>query len=389
MKLIYLFISIVLLQSCKSQTVKQTVNNNIQTGATQTQLYLPELRGKSVALVVNHTSTIGNTHLADSLIALGIRVKTIFAPEHGFRGTADAGEHVSNGKDSKTGLPIISLYGQNRKPTAQQLANIDVVVFDIQDVGARFYTYISTLLYVMEACAENQKTCLVLDRPNPNGHYVDGPVLDTKYKSFVGIVPIPIVHGCTIGELAQMFNGEGWLAKQQKCNLKIITCQHYTHQTPYSPPIAPSPNLPNIQAMLLYPSICLFEPTDISVGRGTDQQFQVIGGPSSNYGKYSFTPVDKPGAMNPVNEGKICYGYDLRQVDAYKMKLSLHYLLELYAKSPQKDIFFASASFFDKLAGTDLLRKQIVAGMSENDIRQTWQEDLNKYKKMREKYLLY
>ncbi|MCU0471084.1 MAG: DUF1343 domain-containing protein [Arcicella sp.] len=364
-------------------------SKNPKTGAEQTNLYVSDLKGKTVALVVNHTSTIGSTHLADSLVALGIKIKTIFAPEHGFRGTADAGEHVTNGIDKKTGLPIVSLYGSNKKPSAAQLEGIDVVIFDIQDVGTRFYTYTSTMHYVMEACAEQGKQLLILDRPNPNGHYVDGEVLNKNFASFVGLNTIPVVHGCTVGELAQMINGEGWLAGNEKCDLKIIKCLNYKHSTAYTPPIAPSPNLPNLQSMLLYPSICFFEGTVVSVGRGTDKQFQVIGSPNPKNGSFTFTPIDKPGANNPPQEGKLCYGLDLSTVNARTNEINLKYLLDFYQKSEDKTKFFSSPSFFDKLAGSDSLRKQIIAGVSEKQIRASWKKNLDQYKDTRKKYLLY
>ncbi|MEA5461312.1 DUF1343 domain-containing protein [Arcicella sp. LKC2W] len=364
-------------------------NKNLKTGAEQTNLYISDLKSKTVALVVNHTSTIGKTHLADSLISLGIKIKTIFAPEHGFRGTADAGEHVKNGIDKKTGLPIVSLYGSNKKPSAAQLEGIDIVIFDIQDVGTRFYTYTSTMHYVMEACAEQTKELLILDRPNPNGHYVDGEVLNKKFASFVGLNTIPVVHGCTVGELAQMINGEGWLGGNKKCNLKVIKCLNYNHSMPYSPPIAPSPNLPNLQSMLLYPSICFFEGTVVSVGRGTDKQFQVIGSPNPKNGSFTFKPEDKAGATNPPQEGKLCYGLDLSKINARSSKINLKYVIDFYNNSEDKTKFFSSPSFFDKLAGSDSLRKQIIAGVSEQQIRASWKNDLDKYKAIRKKYLIY
>lgn len=359
-------------------------------GCENTAAYLPDLKGKNVALVVNHTTIFSNRqHLADSLVSLGVKIKIIFAPEHGFRGDASAGEKISNGVDAKTGVAIASLYGANRKPSAAQLKDIDVVIFDIQDVGVRYYTYPSTMHYVMEACAENGKKCIVLDRPNPNGHYIAGPVLDRKFASFVGMNPVPIVHGLTSGELAQMINGEGWLAKGVKCDLKVVTCQKYNHQTVYDLPIAPSPNLPNRQSILLYPSICFFEGTEISVGRGTDSQFQVIGGTNPSYGKYTFTPTDKPGAINPPNEGKVCYGLDLTKINAYKEGLTLKYVIGMYQKAPDKNKFFTSPTFFDKLAGTDRIRTMIVAGKTEKEIVATWQNELKAFKEMRKKYLLY
>ena len=361
----------------------------LKTGAEQTNLYVSDLNGKTIALVVNHTSMIGKMHLADSLLSLGIKIKMIFAPEHGFRGTADAGEHVENGIDKKTGLPIVSLYGNNKKPSAAQLEGIDVVIFDIQDVGARFYTYTSTMHYVMEACAEQSKKLLILDRPNPNGHYVDGQVLDKKFASFVGLNPVPVVHGCTVGELAQMINGEGWLVGNKKCNLQIVKCLGYKHSTPYNPPIATSPNLPNLQSMLLYPSICFFEGTDVSVGRGTDKQFQVIGSPNLKNGSFTFTPEDKPGAKNPPQKGKLCHGEDLSKIDARNQAFTLKYVIDYYKKSDNKAKFFSSPSFFDKLAGSDTTRKQIIAGMTETQIRASWKADLDNYKTIRKKYLLY
>jgi len=359
-------------------------------GCENTAAYLPDLKGKNVALVVNHTTIFSNhQHLADSLLSLGIKIKIIFAPEHGFRGDVSAGEKIANGVDAKTGVPIASLYGANRKPSAAQLKDIDVVIFDIQDVGVRYYTYPSTMHYVMEACAENGKKCLILDRPNPNGHYVAGPVLDKKFASFVGMNPVPVVHGLTSGELAQMINNEGWLASGKKCDLMVVACQHYNHKTPYILPIAPSPNLPNQQSVLLYPSICLFEGTEISVGRGTDTQFQVIGGTNPSYGSFTFTPVDKPGAINPPNKGKMCYGLDLTKINAQKEGFTLKYVIEMYQKSPDKSKFFTSPSFFDKLAGTDTIRKMIIEGKSEKDICASWEIDLKAFKELRKKYLIY
>lgn len=374
--------------ACSPKTIAQRPSARLRLGIERTETYLPLLAGKRVGLVVNHTSVFPNgRHLADSLLACGIKISTIFAPEHGFRGEASAGEHISNGKDLKTGLPIVSLYGANRKPTSGQLQDIDVVVFDIQDVGARFYTYTSTLHYVLEACGEQQKTCLVLDRPNPNGHYTDGPVLEPKFASFVGLNPVPIVHGCTVAELARMIIGEGWVST--KPDLRPIACENYTHATRYELPVAPSPNLPNAQSIRLYPSICLFEPTVVSVGRGTDMQFQVIGGPDKALGRFQFTPADKPGAMNPVNEGKTCYGLDLRKAKVADNQLNMSYLIDFYRKYADKKKFFMSASFFDKLAGTDQLRQQLESGATEAAIRKSWQPGLEAYRAIRKKYLLY
>ena len=358
-------------------------------GAAQFSAYLPSLQGKNVALVVNHTSVVGKTHLADTLLSLGVSVKKIFAPEHGFRGTADAGAHIDNEVDKKTGLALISLYGKHKKPTVEDLQGIDVVIFDIQDVGARFYTFSSTLHYVLEACAENQKPLLVLDRPNPNGHYVDGPVLEKAQASFVGLNPIPVVHGCTLGELARMINGEGWLANSAKASLNVIPVSNYTHASPVHVAIAPSPNLPNDQSIALYPSLCLFEGTNVSVGRGTDLQFQVAGTNISGLGDYTFTPVPKPGAMDPPLKGQTCYGFNLSTLPARSLGFSLKYLLYFYQKSGLGEKFFTSPSFFDKLAGTDSLRLAIIAGKSEKEIRDSWEPGLVQYRKMRQNYLLY
>lgn len=383
-----ILLSLTLLSFIACATVKKEAKP-LKTGAEQTNLYHPLLQGKTVALVVNHTSMIRNTHLADSLISLGVKIKTIFAPEHGFRGTADAGEHVANGVDKKTGIAIVSLYGANKKPTPAQLEGIDIVIFDIQDVGVRFYTYTSTMHYVMEACAENGKAVLILDRPNPNGHYVDGPVLDKKFASFVGLNPVPVVHGCTVGELATMINEEGWLKNEVKANLTVIKCLNYKHSMPYTLPIAPSPNLPNLQAILLYPSICFFEGTEVSVGRGTDKQFQVIGSVNPKNGSFTFTPEDKPGAKNPPLKGKLCYGLDLRQVDARKQGFTIKYVLDFYQKAEDKNKFYINTASFDRLVGSDNLRKQMADGLTETEIRKTWQKDLDSYKALRKKYLLY
>jgi uncharacterized protein YbbC (DUF1343 family) len=359
----------------------------LRTGAEQLNVLLPMLRGKNIALVVNHTAVIGKSHLADTLRASGITIKKIFAPEHGFRGTADAGEHVKDGVDKKTGLPVVSLYGSNKKPTAAQLADADLVVFDIQDVGVRFYTYISTLHYVMEACAENNKKLIVLDRPNPNGSYVDGPVLEPAFKSFVGMHTIPVVHGLTIGELAGMINGEGWLEGGKKCTLEVLKLKNWKHADPYSLPIKPSPNLPNDQSIRLYPSLCFFEGTVISVGRGTQTPFQIIGHPLLKDMPYNFTPVSIEGmAKNPPHENKVCYGLDLRTAPV-PPRLDLQYLIDLYNAYPDKEKYFNN--FFDKLAGNATLKQQIKDGLSEGDIRDSWESDLDGYRKLRAKYLLY
>lgn len=361
-------------------------------GAERLDQYLTLLKGKSVGLVVNQTSVVGNTHLLDTLLSFGIDVQFVFAPEHGFRGTADAGEHVKNGVDPKTKTAIVSLYGDNKKPNAGQLKDLDILVFDIQDVGVRFYTYISTLQYVMEACAENKKPLLILDRPNPNGHYVDGPVLDTQYRSFVGMQPIPVVHGMTIGEYAKMLNGEKWLSKKVQCTITVIPCLNYNHKIFYSLPVKPSPNLPNMTAIYLYPSICFFEGTDhVSLGRGTDKPFQIYG---SNLFPtilpYSFTPKSVDGAKNPPLLDKTCYGYDLSTTPLdtlRKQKFTLNYLLNAYKLSKDKNKFFNS--FFMKLAAKASLGVQIEKGMNEKTIKATWKTQLAKFKAIRKKYLLY
>lgn len=374
-----------LLTSCYGQPSQAPVEE-IETAASQLDLYLPLLEGKSVALIVNQTSLIDNTHLVDTLLSRGVTIKKVFAPEHGFRGEADAGETIKSAVDVKTGLPIISLYGKNKKPTAEQIADIDIIIFDIQDVGTRFYTYISTMHYAMEACAENSKKMLILDRPNPNGHYVDGPILEPEFASFVGMHPIPVVHGLTVGELALMINGEKWLKGQKTCEVEIIKVKNYTHDSSYVLPVRPSPNLPNQQSVLLYPSICFFEGTPGSLGRGTDFPFQVIGFPDPVYGTFEFTPVSKPGATSPPNEGKKCYGVDLRN-ETVPNELDLQYLIYFYNKSPRKDAFFTD--YFKLLAGTEKLQKQISSGMSEEKIKETWKKPLENYNLMREKYLLY
>jgi len=361
---------------------------NIKLGVDRLDILLPKIKDKKVALVVNQTSLQSNsTHLLDALLSEKINIVKIFAPEHGFRGDADAGETIVDGKDSKTGIAVISLYGKNYKPTATQLNDIDIVLFDIQDVGTRFYTYISTMHYVMEACAENNKQCIVTDRPNPND-FIDGPVLNLKYRSFVGMHPIPVVHGLTVGELAQMINGEGWLKNNVKCDLLVIPMEGWQHGQPYILPVKPSPNLPNSQSIGLYPSLCFFEATNVSVGRGTDFPFQVIGAPSKKYGQFSFTPRSTPGAKNPLNLNKTCYGKDLREYET-KKKIELHFLIDFYKKSGQGAAFFTNPKFMDLLAGTSTLRTQIINGYSEDRIRKSWEKDINVYKTIRERYLLY
>jgi len=368
-------------------------DSNVIVAANQTELYLPLLEGKRVGIVANQTSVIFKNksyiHLIDSLLLLNINVKKVFSPEHGFRGTADAGEEVKDGLDIKTGLPLISLYGDNKKPKHEQLKDLDIVVFDIQDVGVRFYTYISTLHYIMEACAEANIPVIILDRPNPNGTYVDGPTLDIKNKSFLGMHPIPLVHGMTIGEYAQMINGEHWLENGIQCSITLIPVKNYTHQTSYSLPIRPSPNLPNDQAIALYPSLGLFEGTNINAGRGTEFQFQRYGAPflDKNAFKFTYTPIENFGAKNPKHKGKLCYGEDLKDENVER-KVSLKWLIKSYNNSTEKSLVFNKENF-TLHAGTDQLQKQIEAGLSEDDIKASWQDDLKRFKKIREKYLIY
>lgn len=368
---------------------------NIQNGADQIKTLISLINNKRIALVANQTSLVGSTHLLDTLCSLGQRPVALFAPEHGFRGKADAGETVKDGKDVKTGTPIISLYGKNKKPSATALADIDMIVFDIQDVGARFYTYISTLYYVMQACAENGKELVVLDRPNPCD-YVDGPILKKEYKSFVGMLPIPVLHGCTMGELAGMINGEGWLGNNMKCNYSVIKIKGWKHGDPYSLPVKPSPNLPNDQSIALYASLCLFEATSVSVGRGTYFPFQVIGSPLLPKDKYpfSFTPKALEGFdKNPLHKNTECHGIDLRNTDAKQLNgFSLKYVIEMYnefKKMNKSESFLTRPKWFDLLMGTNQVRLDMLNGKSEKEIRSAWLEDLNKYKEMRKKYMLY
>jgi uncharacterized protein YbbC (DUF1343 family) len=371
-----------------AQLVSDGTSTSVVVGASQLDVLLPKLKDKRVALVVNYTATVGDTHLADTLKGSGVVIKKIMAPEHGFRGTAANGEHVKDGFDTKTNLPVVSLYGNNRKPTADQLSDVDVVVYDIQDVGVRFFTYIGTLHYVMEACAENGKKLIVLDRPNPNSGYIDGPVLSPDHKSFVGMHPVPVVHNMTVAEFAQMINGEGWLGNNLKCDLEVIALQNWKHGDRYSLPLKPSPNLPNDQAVRLYPSICFFEGTVLSLGRGTDFPFQALGHPDLKGFSFQFTPVTIEGiAKNPPQENKLCYGLDLRNVKIPEDKIDLHYLIDMYKAFPEKDKFFNS--FFERLAGNDILRQQIKDGLSEEEIRKSWQKDLEAYKEIRKKYVLY
>jgi len=368
-----------------------SVCGQVNTGADQINKYLPVIKNLRVAIVANQTSKINNVHLLDTLLCRGVNIRKIFSPEHGFRGNIDAGKKIADGKDFKTGLPIISLYGKHKKPTIKDLSGIDVIVFDIQDVGVRFYTYISTLHYVMEACADNNVKLIVLDRPNPNAFYIDGPVLDAKHKSFVGMHPVPVVYGMTIGEYAEMINGENWINSNNKADLKVIKLMNWNHDTKYVLPVIPSPNLPNSESILLYPSLCFFEGTVVSAGRGTDYPFQVFGMPNMPKANFSFTPRSIEGAsMYPKYRGVKCVGLDLRGEGVYVLnikQLNLNYLIFAYKNVFNKNKFFNP--FFEKLAGTDNLRSQIIGGVSVRDIRESWQDDIAKFKIIREKYLLY
>jgi uncharacterized protein YbbC (DUF1343 family) len=366
-------------------------NLEIKSGADLTSKYLPLLKGKSVAIVANQSSNIKKTHLVDSLLKLDVKIKKVFCPEHGFRGLVDAGETVATEKDAATGLTIITLYGKNKKPLPADLKNIDVVIFDIQDVGVRFYTYLSTLHYVMEACAENNKQLIVLDRPNPHGYYIDGPVLEPAYKSFLGMHQVPLVYGMTIGEYAKMINGEGWLQNGEQCNLTVIPLVGYSHKDLYELPVRPSPNLPNMTAVYLYPSLGLFEGTVVSVGRGTDLPFQVIGHPTLEHTNYNFTPESKPVSKEPKYKGKECHGYNLVDFGSQYMKnlkkLYLFWLIGTYKSTPDKEHFFDEN--FNYHAGNATLQQQIKDGKTEEQIRQSWQPGINTFKLVRKKYLLY
>ncbi len=388
----------------EKEQVSKTLQGSIESvqilvlGANRTEAYLPLLKNKKIGIVGNQSSLIKRdfsnseannyTHLVDSLVALKVNVIRVFAPEHGFRGTADAGESIKDGKDITTSLPIISLYGDNKKPEPEQLKDIELMVFDLQDVGARFYTYISTLHYVMEACAENNIPLLLLDRPNPNGHYVDGPTLNMEHNSFVGMHPIPVVHGLTLGEYAKMINGEKWLKNGIQCKLQVIKMENYDHYLKYELPVKPSPNLPNAKAVNLYPSLCFFEGTNVNAGRGTNKQFQVFGSPflDKSVFKYGYTPVSMEGAKSPKHLNELCYGEDLSQID-YLNSINLNWLINAYNNTSNKEDFFNS--FFTKLAGGTELQIQIEAGMSSEEISKTWQRDLTAFKEVREKYLLY
>ena len=382
---------LVLIFLCLSSFACAKNSREVITGDMRPEVYMKFLKGKKVAVVANQSSLAGDKHVVDKLIAEGIDIRLIFAPEHGFRELADAGSKIQNGKDPQTGIPIVSLYGKIYKPSPEHLSGIDVVVYDIQDVGARFYTYISTMHYVMVSCAENGVTFVVFDRPNPNGFYVDGNLPDTAYRSFVCMHPVPVVYGMTPGEYAMMINGEGWLAGGRRCDLKIVKCKNYTHHTYYELPVRPSPNLPNQTAVYLYPSLCFFEGTVISCGRGTDFPFQAFGHPLLPDRGFSFTPHSVPGATNPPLLGQKCYGTDLRNAIKEGLvpskELNLNWLLTAYREFPDKEKFFNN--YFDVLAGGPELREQIIKGMNAGEIRQSWREDIEKFMKVRRKYLLY
>ena len=379
----YLILLICICFSFSSCAQKST---KIKVGAQQTELYLSLLKGKNIAIVANQTSVINNTHIVDSLLSLNIPVKKVFSPEHGFRGKADAGAHVDDGIDSKTGLPILSLHGKSKKPSSEQLKGIDVIIFDIQDVGVRFYTYISTLHYVMEAAAENKIPVIVFDRPNPNGHYIDGPVLEMEHSSFVGKHPVPVVYGMTIGEYGQMINGEKWLKNGVQCDLTVIPLKNYNHNSTYSLPIRPSPNLPNDKSINLYPSLGFFEGTTINAGRGTNTQFQMYGAPFFKGTAFNYTPKANEGAKYPKHKNKLCYGTDLRQYK-HLNRLDLSFLIDAYKRTPKSEQFFGKT--FTIHAGTKKLQQQLENGISEEKIRQSWQNDLEKFKKTRTNYLIY
>lgn len=381
--------------SQSDEVIREPENTNaripdLQPGDQRMELYLDSLRGRRVGIVANQSSLLGSTHLVDTLLALGIQIQKVFAPEHGFRGTADAGERVWSHTDPVTGLPIVSLYGNNKKPRPDQMADLDIVLFDIQDVGVRFYTYISTLHYVMEACADNDKPLIVLDRPNPNAHYVDGPVREPDQESFIGMHPVPIVYGMTIGEYALMINGEYWLHNKVTCRLYVVPCRNYNHKVKYEIPVPPSPNLKSDLAITLYPSLCFFEATTVSVGRGTDRPFEVYGHPGFRQSDYSFVPVSTPGAKNPLWENTRCQGFDLANVQRKRMyELNLNWLLNARDQLGDSMRFIDQKSFFDRLAGTTQLREQLSEGCSAKEIRATWKPGLQQFMKIRRKYLIY
>ena len=395
MFLVFLFVVF----ACKQESTEvrsdfiYKYEDGVVSGAERMRAYIPKLEGKNVGLVVNHTSVVNHKHLVDTLLDFEIKVKKIFAPEHGFRGKADAGAKVDDGRDEKTGILLKSLYGKSKKPSEEDLEGLDIVMFDIQDVGCRFYTYISTMSLVMEACAEQGIPVIVLDRPNPNGHYVDGPVLDPAFSSFIGMHEVPVVYGMTIGEYAKMVNGEGWLKEGVSCDLTVINCLDYDHSWSEELPVKPSPNLPTLRSILLYPSLCFFEGTVVSIGRGTDSPFEHIGHPDYSIKEYSFKPTSGEGAKYPKLQDKECFGVDLKTQNPRFIKtqnrLELQYLLGFYADLDLNESFFLKNNFIDKLAGTDALRKQMIAGLSEAEIRFSWEAEIEEFKEIRSKYLLY
>ncbi|MFM6924709.1 MAG: exo-beta-N-acetylmuramidase NamZ domain-containing protein [Ferruginibacter sp.] len=404
------YLCIILILNCFNLHAQQAGSNQVITGAERMQVYLPMLKGKTVAVFANQTSMVKNTHLVDTLISSGIKVVKIFGPEHGFRGDADAGEHVNDAKDKKTGIPVISLYGNHKKPTPEDVKDVDVLIFDIQDVGVRFYTFISSLQYYMEAALEYHKPLLILDRPNPNGFYVDGPVLDMNFKSFVGMQPIPIVYGMTIGEYALMLAGENMLSKEANAinaynittnptadtpfHIQVIKCKNYDHNTKYILPVMPSPNLKEMQSIYLYPSTCFFEGTVLSEGRGTDKPFQYFGHPSLPKNLFSFTPQPNAGAKSSKCFYQECFGWNLSGTNEEVLKkvdnkIQLKYLLDAYRLFPGKDTFFLKNNFINKLAGNDQLMQQVKEGKTEAEIRKSWEADINRFMVIRKKYLLY
>ena len=385
----FLFTSSIFILFVFQLTVNCATNQGIEPGAKSFSEYLPLITNRNVGLVVNQSAIVDNVHLVDTLLSLNVHVKRIFSPEHGFRGIGDRGELIANSTDTKSGLPIISIYGNNKKPTKEQLDDIDVVVFDLQDVGVRFFTYISTLHYIIEACAENNKKLIILDRPNPNGFYVDGPVLELKNKSFVGMYPIPVVHGMTISELALMAVGEGWVSEDRKPDITIIKCENYNHDKKYILPVKPSPNLPDMRSVYLYPSLCLLEGTVVSLGRGTPYPFQMYGHPDFKEYDTVFIPESKVGASkNPVLKNQKCFGFSLRRLPVEKTwTFNLEYILSAYHELNSRDNFFTP--YFTMLTGTNKLEEAIKSGMSANEIKQSWQKDLDEFKKIRKKYLLY
>jgi uncharacterized protein YbbC (DUF1343 family) len=395
-----LIIAAIIFNSTAPAPEKEVVKKEIITGAEQLDKYLPLLKGKRIAMMANPTTIIGKTHLVDSLKNLGINIVKVFGPEHGFRGNASAGVHVADETDARTGIPIISLYGKKNKPSKEDLADIDILIYDLQDVGVRFYTNINALSRLMEACHESGKQLLILDRPNPNGYLIDGPILDMQFKSGIGMFPIPMSHGLTVGEFAQMANGEGWLTNKVKCDLKVIKVANYTHDMPYTLPVSPSPNLNTQQAILLYPSTCMFEGTYLNHGRGTYFPFTVLGSPElKGIYEFSYTPTSIKGmAETPLHMDQVCYGLDLRKYDVNKLResrqINIQWIMELYRAYPFKEKFFDSSlskqmGTIERLIGVAAFRQQIIDGKSEAEIRASWEPGLSNYKKMREKYLLY